>query len=408
MLFRLKGLHGCARLCTWAWPYLVAGPVGDVRATADPTAEVTWASARGPGRGHPRRGPPAPDQAAGPPLSSARTPPRTPSSCRWRISRPRRRRSSWPARTRKTSATPRPERAPGTARNPGAAHPGREDPPPVAPLPRRRPGPRLAPFPFRARPPFPRRRRRPRPRWHPCWPAAARARTPAVLGQGTAHDRAALGAAPPAPALARTGPVAGAHPGRPGCRGARRGRDQHRADQQPGPGPGPARPRRHPGRHRAGAGSRGHPGGRGGQDGCGPLDRQAGVRGRHRVLRPADVRAAAGSGDPGRAAARARRQQSRPARQRPGRFHRRRAQRVRCPAEQRLRAGRASRLRDGRGTDRGPGRGGRRGRGLPAQPPGRRGGAGLRRPPAAASIPGSIPPPRPAGPWPPARSIPVC
>ena len=238
------------------------------------------------------------------------------------------------------------------------------------------------------------------------WPAAPGC-TPSALERGAAHDRTVVGAAPPASSLARPGPVARAHPARRGRGAVRRGRDQHRADQQPGPGRACPR-RRYPGGGWPGAYSRRHRRGRGGPHGRGTLDRRPGFRGRDRVVRPADVRAAAGPRDPGRAAAHAGREQSRPAGQRSDRLHGGRAQRVRRPAEQRVRASRAGQLRDGQCADRGPGGGGGRRRSLPAQPQDRRGRAGLSRLPAAAEPPAAFLGLRPAGPWPPARSIPGC
>ena len=92
---------------------------------------------------------------------------------------------------------------------------------------------------------------RPRDR-RPPWPVTAADLAPAVLGQGAAHHRAALGPAPPASPLARAGPVAGPCPAHPGRRAVRRGRDQRRAGPQPRPGPAPP-PRRRPGQDRPGA-----------------------------------------------------------------------------------------------------------------------------------------------------------
>ena len=107
----------------------------------------------------------------------------------------------------------------------------------------------------------------------------------------------------------------------------------------------------------AGAHSGRRPGRRGGPHGRGPLDRRAGVLGRDRVLRPADVRAAGGPRDPGGPPATAGREQPCPAGQRSDRVHRGRARRVRRPAEQRVRAGGAGQLRDGQRADRNPGGG---------------------------------------------------
>ena len=256
-------------------------------------------------------------------------------------------------------------------------------------------------------------------------PPAARARAapgrlarrgrlaPAVLGHGPAHHGATVGAA----SLARPGPVAGTYRAGPGRGAVRRGRYHHRADPQPGRvrprGPGWEQRgqgwrRRDPGWPRRDAHPGGHPGGRRGPHGCGGLDRRPGVHGRDRVVRPADVRGAGGPWRPGGTVAPARREQSRPAGQRPDRVHRGRAQRVRRPAGQRVRAGRAGQFRDGQRADRGPGGRVRRGRRLPARPADRRGGAGLPRAASCCRTRGCIPPPRRAARWPPARSIRGC